>query len=77
MMNNLAKKYDRLATLCSVGLGVVVLVLLCTCQYLEKEETVVDAFIVVCIGCMTGIFLFWLRDQFRDAANSYRNFGRS
>jgi hypothetical protein len=75
-MNNLAKKYDRLATLCSVGLGVVVLVLLCTCQYLEKEETVVDAFIVVCIGCMTAVFLVWLRDQFRDAANSYRNFGR-
>jgi hypothetical protein len=76
MMNNLAKKYDRLTTLCSVALGVIVLVLLCTCQYLEKEETVVDAFIVVCIGCMTAVFLFWLRDQFRDAANSYRNFGR-
>lgn len=76
MMNDLSKKYNRLATLCSVGLGVVVLGLLYCCQYLEKEETVVTAFVVVCIGCMTGVFLVWLRDQFRDAANSYRNFGR-
>jgi hypothetical protein len=76
MMNDLSKKYNRLATLCSVGLALVVLGLLYCCQYLEKEETVGTAFVVVCIGCMTGVFLFWLRDQFKQAANEYSKYGR-
>ena len=72
-MDTLVKKYENLATLCSLGIVLLVLVMMLSCQYLEKEETVVAAFVVVSISTMSTFFLVWLRKEFKDTAKSYQN----
>jgi hypothetical protein len=73
-MNTLVKKYENLATLCSLGIVLLVLVMMLSCQYLEKEETVVAAFVVVSISTMSTFFLVWLRKEFKDTAKDYANY---
>ena len=74
MMNRLVKKYENLATLCSLGIVLLVLVMMLSCQYLEKEETVVAAFVVVSISAMSTILLVWLRTEFKASARDYDNY---
>jgi hypothetical protein len=73
-MDTLVKKYENLATLCSLGIVLLVLVMMLSCQYLEKEETVVAAFVVVSISTMSTMFLVWLRKEFKDTAKDYANY---
>ena len=72
-MDTLVKKYENLATLCSLGIVLLVLVMMLSCQYLEREDTVVAAFVVVSISTMSTFFLVWLRKEFKDTAKSYQN----
>lgn len=76
-MNTLVKKYEKLATLCSVGIVVLVLGMLYSCQYLEREDTVVAAFVVVSISTMSSFLLAWMRSEYKNAAKSMKEFGRS
>lgn len=73
-MNILVKKYERLATLCSVGIVLLVVVMMMSCQYLEREDTVVAAFVVVSISTMSTFLLVWMRSEYKNAAKSIGRF---
>lgn len=73
-MDTLVKKYERLATLCGVAIVVLIGGMLYSCQYLEREDTVVAAFVVVCISTMLTLVLSWMRSEYKDAAKNIYNF---
>ena len=74
MMDTLVKKYKRQQKLSLVGIMMVVVVLLFDVQYLEKEETVVTAFVVACVGVFGVLLLSWYYEMKRISIKEARRF---
>ena len=73
-MNTIEKKYRRQQKLSVVGMIMVGIMLLFTLQFLEKEETMVAAFFVVCGGVSTVMTLLWYYDNRKTAIKDLRRF---
>lgn len=74
MMDTLVKKYKRQQKLSLVGSMMIVVVLLFDVQYLEKEETVVTAFVVACVGVFGVLLLSWYYEMKRISIKEARRF---
>ena len=73
-MNRLEKKYRRQQKLSVVGMIMVGIMLMFNLQYLEKEETVVAAFFVVCAGLSVMMVLVWYYDNRKTAIEQMKGF---
>jgi TctA family transporter len=74
MMDTLVKKYKRQQKLSLVGIMMIVVVMMFDVQYLEKEETVVAAFVVACAGVFGVVLLSWYYEMKRISIKQVRCF---